>query len=602
MLVRFLPLVVAAVCSVATAHAQPALRARLLGEGFTRPIAVVVDPVVPGAVHVVQQNGLVLTFVNGAPRATPFLDLTSVVTEILDERGLLGMAFPPDAVATGRVFVNFTNRTGAGNTVVARFTRSAADPLVVDVASRFDLMWPATGGGRQPFITQPYANHNGGNLVFGPDGYLYIGMGDGGAGDDPDNLAQTPTSLLGKMLRIDVAGSPTNGYRIPPGNPDFTMVNPPITNALPEIWSFGLRNPWRYSFDDVGPGATGALVIGDVGQNTREEINYEPAGRGGSNYGWSVYEGRIENPVTAGRTPAYLPVTEPVFDYPRTSGNVITGGFVYRGTRLGGFYQGRYLYADCGSGRIWSLGLTIGSLGDAVVSDNRDHTAELGGPFRCITSFARDGAGELYFMDFDGNNPIGSGRIFALEVGPATVAPGAPTNLAANVAGNNVTLSWSAPASGGAPSEYVVQAGYTPGGVEIGAIPAPSSGLSFAGVPNGQYYVRVLAMNAAGVSAPTSDLVVTVGCTAVPAAPVAFTTTVSGDVVTLLWNVEPGTVRTVLEVGYGPGTTVFIFPFAAPAAGISVSAPPATYYVRALAVNSCGQSAPSVERTVVVPQ
>ena len=462
MLVRFLPLVVAAVCSVATAHAQPALRARLLGEGFTRPVAVVVDPVVPGAVHVVQQDGLVLTFVNGAPRATPFLDLTSVVTEIHDERGLLGMAFPPDAAATGRVFVNFTNRTGAGNTVVARFTRSAADPLVVDMASRFDLMWPATGGGRQPFITQPFANHNGGNLAFGPDGYLYIGMGDGGAGDDPDNLAQTPTSLLGKMLRIDVAGNPPNGYRIPPGNPDFTMVNPPITNALPEIWSFGLRNPWRYSFDNVGPGATGALVIGDVGQGAREEINYEPAGRGGSNYGWSVFEGRIENPATAGRMPAYLPVTEPIFDYPRTSGNVITGGYVYRGTRLGGFYQGRYFYADCGSGRIWSLGLTIGSMGDAVASDNRDHTAELGGPFRCITSFARDGAGELYFMDFDGNNPIGSGRVFALEVGPATVAPGTPTNLAANVAGNNVTLSWSAPASGGAPTGYVLQAGYTP--------------------------------------------------------------------------------------------------------------------------------------------
>ena len=182
------------------------------------------------------------------------------------------------------------------------------------------------------------------------------------------------------------------------------------------------------------------------------------------------------------------------------------------------------------------------------------------------------------------------------------MAPGTPTNLAANVAGNNVTLSWSAPASGGAPTGYVLQAGYTPGGVEVGAIPAASTGLSFANVPNGQYYVRVLAVNAVGASAPTSDLVVTVGCTAVPAAPAAFTTTVSGDVVTLLWNVEPGTVQTVLEVGYAPGTTVFTFPFAAPAAGIAVSAPPATYYVRARAVNSCGQSAPSVERTVVVPQ
>ena len=427
-------------------------------------------------------------------------------------------------------------------------------------------------------------------------------MGDGGAGDDPDNLAQTPTSLLGKMLRIDVAGNPANGYSIPPGNPDFTMVIPPITNALPEIWAFGLRNPWRYSFDNVGPGATGALVIGDVGQSAREEINYEPVGRPGRNYGWSIFEGRIENPVNAGRVPAYLPVTEPIFDYPRSSGQVITGGYVYRGTGLGGFYQGRYFYADCGSGRIWSLGLTIGAMGDAVASDNRDHTAELGGPFNCITSFARDGAGELYFMDFDGNNPVGSGRVFALEVGPSTVAPGTPTNLAATVTGNNVSLTWSAPATGGAPTSYVLQAGYTPGGVEVGAIPAASTGLAFAGVPNGQYYVRVLAVNAVGTSAPTSDVVVTVGCTAVPAAPSAFTTTVSGSVVTLLWNVEPGTVQTVLEVGYAPGTTVYTFPFAAPAAGIAVNAPPATYYVRARAVNSCGQSAPSVERTVVVPQ
>jgi glucose/arabinose dehydrogenase len=599
MFVRVLPLVLAAVCVAAPLHAQP-LRARLLGQGFTRPIAVVVDPVVTSAVHVVQQNGLVLTFVNGVPRGAPFLDLTSVVTAVQDERGLLGMAFPPDAATSGRVFVNFTDRSSPGNTVIARFTRSAADPLVVDPASRFDLRFPGPGGVRQPFITQPYANHNGGNLAFGPDGYLYIGMGDGGAGDDPDNHAQTPTSLLGKMLRIDVSGSAANGYVVPPGNPDFTMVNPPIMNALPEIWAFGLRNPWRYSFDNVGPGATGALVIGDVGQSAREEINYEPAGQGGRNYGWSVFEGKIENPVNAGRQPAYQPLTAPMYDYTRASGQVITGGYVNRGTALGPSYQGRYFYADCGSGRIWSLAVSIAA-GEGVASDNRDHTSELGGPFRCITSFARDAAGDLYFMDFDPLNAVGSGRVFRLEAGASTVAPGTPTNLTANVTGNNVALTWGAPASGGAPTGYVLQAGYTPGGVEIGAIPASSTGLAFANVPNGQYYVRVLAVNGAGASAPTSDVALTVGCTATPAAPTSFNTGITGNVVGLNWNVEAGTTQTVLEVGYAPGTTALTFAFNAPTAGLSVTAPPATYYVRVRAVNTCGQSPPSVERTIVVP-
>ncbi|MGD9905172.1 MAG: sorbosone dehydrogenase family protein, partial [Vicinamibacterales bacterium] len=344
MLVRILWCFLAVACSVATAHAQTPLRAELLGTGLTRPIGVVFDPVVPGAVHVVQQGGLVLTFYNGGFRSTPFLDLTSVVSGGDDERGLLGLAFPPDAATSGRVFVNFTNRTGAGNTVVARFTRSSADPLVLDPASRFDLQFPAAGGGRQGFIVQDFTNHNGGNLAFGPDGYLYIGLGDGGAGDDPNNRAQTPTTLLGKMLRIDVSGSPANGYAVPADNPDFNVHG--IGNALPEIWSFGLRNPWRYSFDDVGPGATGALVIADVGQGAREEIDYEPAGRGGLNYGWSTFEGTLINPNSSAM-PAFQPVTAPTYEYTHAVGQVITGGYVYRGAALGAFYQGRYFYSDC---------------------------------------------------------------------------------------------------------------------------------------------------------------------------------------------------------------------------------------------------------------
>ena len=164
--------------------------------------------------------------------------------------------------------MNFTN--AAGHTVIARFRRSS-DPLIADATSRFDLR---IGGA--PVITQPFANHNGGHLAFGPDGYLYIGLGDGGSGDDPDHRAQNPRELLGKMLRIDVNVPDTDaaGYRVPPDNP-FLGSGP--SGTRPEIWSFGLRNPWRYSFDDPARGGTGALVIGDVGQNRWEEIDYEPA-------------------------------------------------------------------------------------------------------------------------------------------------------------------------------------------------------------------------------------------------------------------------------------------------------------------------------------
>ena len=597
MLVRIALLLAAAACSIDTAHAQTPLRAQLLGGGFTRPIAVVFDPVVPGAVHLVQQNGLVLTFHNGGFRATPFLDLRAVVSGGDDERGLLGLAFPPDAATSGRVFVNFTNRSGAGNTVIARFTRSAGDPLVADAASRFDLQFPNGSGGRQGFIVQDFSNHNGGQLAFGPDGYLYIGLGDGGAGDDPNNRAQSPTSLLGKMLRIDVSGSPVNGYTVPAGNPDFTTVG--VANALPEIWAFGLRNPWRYSFDDLGAGATGAMVIGDVGQGAREEINYEPAGRSGRNYGWSTFEGTATN-SNSSATPAFQPVTPPVFEYSHAVGQVITGGFVYRGAALGAFYQGRYFYSDCAAGRIWSVALTVGAMGDAVASDNRDHTAELGGPFNCVASFTRDAAGELYFMDFDvTTSAAGTGRVFKIVAG-ANLPPAPPTNLAANVQGDNVTITWTAAAGA---TSYVLEAGNAPGATNVGTFQTAGPGLAAAGVPGGGYYVRVRSRNANGTSAATADLPIAVGCS-FPAAPATFNGTVSGQTVTLTWGVAGGVTQTILEAGLTPGfaTPFLSVAFPAPQAGVAYpGVPPGTYIARARAVNACGQSAPSVERTIVVP-
>ncbi|MER3462021.1 MAG: glucose dehydrogenase, partial [Armatimonadota bacterium] len=230
------------------------------------------------------QRGRIRIIQNGNLLGTDFLDLTGIVSPSGSERGLLGMAFDPDYQNNRRFYVNFTNTSG--NTVIARFKRSVNDPLRADPSSRFDFLF-----GTNRFIIQDFSNHNGGTLMFGPDGYLYIGMGDGGSGGDPNNRAQSPNSWLGKMLRLDVNVSDTDnvGYRVPPDNP--FLDGDPIS-ALGEIWAFGLRNPWKFSFDSPQMGGTGALVIADVGQNSWEEINYEPADRGGRNYGWSIREGR----------------------------------------------------------------------------------------------------------------------------------------------------------------------------------------------------------------------------------------------------------------------------------------------------------------------
>ena len=302
------------------------------------------------------------------------------------------------------------------DTVVARFRRSA-DPLVGDAGSRFDLRWG--GGGGPAVIAQPFANHNGGHLAFGPDGYLYIGLGDGGSGDDPGHRAQNGSELLGKMLRIDVnvPDSHPIGYVSPADNP-FVGGRP--VAARPEIWAFGLRNPWRYSFDDPARGGTGALVIGDVGQNRFEEIDYEPRGRGGRNYGWRNREGAHDNVTTA--PPAYLPLTEPIHEFDHSVGVSVTGGYVYRGAALGAAFNGRYLFGDF-SGRVWSIALNVDGTGEARASNLIEHTAELGGQsvLGQISSFGVDADGELAIVSYN------RGRILKI-VGPAT-APPAPTGL-----------------------------------------------------------------------------------------------------------------------------------------------------------------------------
>ena len=417
----FVPAAVGALLTCAVAgEAQSQIRASVYASGFTSPLAFVQDPTTAAVQYVVEQRGRIRVVRNGTVLSTDFLDLGSAVSTG-GERGLLGMAFAPDYAASGRFYLNFTNPSG--HTVVARFRRSTGNPLIADPASRVDLRWGPSG---VPFISQPYANHNGGNLVFGPDGFLYIGMGDGGSGNDPEHRAQNPSELLGKMLRIDVnvPDSDPSGYRVPSSNP---FIGTPGTR--PEIWSFGLRNPFRYSFDDPARGGTGALVIGDVGQGRWEEIDYEPPNRGGLNYGWRNREGAHDNVTSL--PPAFLPLVDPIHEYDHGVGQSVTGGYVYRGIGLGRAYQGRYVFADFVQGRVWSLALTIDpSTGAATASNLVEHTSALGGFTQLgnISSFGVGWDGELYVVSYS--------RGAILKIEPANGIQGRGGDLDVDVEGD----------------------------------------------------------------------------------------------------------------------------------------------------------------------
>jgi glucose/arabinose dehydrogenase len=403
------------VASAIVVDLQAQLRTRVYTSGLVQPIAFVQDPDDRGVQLVVQQTGRIRVVRNGGTVvATDFLDLSAAI-RCCSEEGLLGLAFPPDAPTSRRFFVNFTDRSG--NAVIARHRRSA-DPLVADAASRFDLRWGSASG--PSFIAQPFANHKGGHLAFGPDGFLYIGLGDGGSGNDPGHRAQNPATLLGKMLRIDVSVADANpsGYQVPADNP-FVRSGPP--GVLPEIWSFGLRNPWRYFFDDRSRGGTGALVIGDVGQDRFEEVDYEPANRGGRNYGWRNREGAHDNVTSA--PPAFTPLTEPIHEYTHSVGQSITGGFVYRGSALPASFRGRYFFADFIVGRVFSIGLALDGNGEARATDLIEHTSELAntGTVGSVSSFGVDADGELYLVSYF------TGRVLKI-IGPPAPPP-VPTGL-----------------------------------------------------------------------------------------------------------------------------------------------------------------------------
>ena len=355
--------------------------------GFSSPLDVVASPDASGSLYVVEQAGRIRVTRNGAVLATPFLDLGGK-TAGGGERGLLGLAFHPDYVRNGRLFVYYT-RASDGALVIERYERSAGNPDAVDPSSARVLL----------AIPHPtYANHNGGKLAFGADGYLYIGTGDGGGGNDPDDNARRTVNNLGKMLRIDVdnvVAAPW--YAIPPTNPFAGSTCNGTTGACPEIWSLGLRNPWRFTFDRL----TGDLYIGDVGQGAREEVNLEPVGTpGGRHYGWRTLEGTICTPAFGATCTPPANYAPPIFEYDHTVGSSITGGFRYRGDRIPAL-AGAYVYGDFVSQRMWA----------ATTSGSGTWTAQqqlLVAPSG-IAAFGEDGIGELYFAG------LGSGTLYRIE-------------------------------------------------------------------------------------------------------------------------------------------------------------------------------------------
>jgi hypothetical protein len=575
------------VCLLLAIFAVPSsaqLRAQVIAQGLSSPVAFVPDPTSTTRFFIVEQGGLIRVLDGAQVLPTPFLDLRPIVL-FGGEQGLLGMAFAPDAATSGRFFVNFTSPNG--DIVVARFRRVPANAPVADLASRFDLVWP----GGQRFIRHPdYGNHNGGHLAFGPDGYLYIGTGDGGGGNDPSNNAQDPQSLLGKMLRIDVNvpdADPT-GYRVPPGNPFIGR------SALGEIWDFGLRNPWRYTFDDFGAGATGALIIGDVGQGAREEVNYEPAGSGGRNYGWSIREGTIPTPGIGNRTPAYQPLVNPLFDYARSIGQAVTGGYVYRGMQLPEAYRGRYFVADAITSVVGSIGINVNPVTrEASFVDAVEHTAELGGSLGGIVSFGRDHEGELYLV------ASFSGRI--LKIVPADL-PGAPSGLDATVSARDVALSWAPPAGGVAPTGYRLEAGSIPGASDIDRFDTgPSPALGVNDVPDGTYFVRVRALRNGAVGPPSNEVQVVIAGCPVPAAPAGLVRGGSGNTVVLTWSAASGASSYVVEAGFGPGQTNVGMLNVGGSTSLTVPAPNGVYFVRVRGLNGCGAGPPSNDLEVRVP-
>lgn len=383
-----------------------AVRGKLVAAGFSRPLLVTSPPGDPDRVLVVEQTGKVRLLSDVGP-ATTFLDLTSKVV-CCGEQGLLGLAFHPAYARNGRLFVSYTDRSG--DSVVAEYARAAggdaADPASERILLRQD---------------QPFANHNGGHLAFSPlDGFLYLGLGDGGSGGDPQNNAQSDTTWLGKLLRLDVdRQDPGKAYAVPLDNPWAGEAGPRA-----EAWAKGLRNPWRFAFDRLA----GDLLIGDVGQGTWEEVDFQPASStGGENYGWRRMEGaHCYDPIV--NCQAGLPLVLPVLEYRHERGRCsVTGGVVVRDPELPEL-AGRYLYADYCTGEVWALRMLGGAATE--LTDLTPVIAPGGArPVKNPSSFGEDGLGRVYLCDH------AEGEVWRLESDAPSVTRTVPIVL--DVAGKN---------------------------------------------------------------------------------------------------------------------------------------------------------------------
>ena len=332
--------------------------------GLSAPVGIVNAGDGSGRLFVLEKPGRILIAQNGQILETPFLDIRDHVGSRNSEQGLLGLAFDPSYSENGLFYVHYSSQNG--NTVISRF-KVMQDPNRASPTSEKQLLT----------VLQPFANHNGGQMVFGPDGYLYLGLGDGGSGGDPYRNGQSTNTLLGKILRIDVRGG--DPYTIPADNPFADG------GGQPEIWAYGLRNPWRFSFDS----ANGDLYIGDVGQDRWEEIDYLVAGSpGGANFGWNAMEGT--HPFDGSDSQAFV---APVAEYSHSEGGCsITGGYVYRGAALPA-WDGIYFYGDYCSGKVWGLLKNGEDWQSALLFSTRKN----------ISSFGVDEDGEIYLADYNGS-------------------------------------------------------------------------------------------------------------------------------------------------------------------------------------------------------
>jgi glucose/arabinose dehydrogenase len=455
-------LCIAVLWSVGSSWAAITIELEPIATNLEQPVAVTHAGDASGRLFITLKGGQIVIYDGTNILATPFLDISALVSTA-SEQGLLSVAFHPDYSTNGFFFVDYTNTNG--DTVIARYSASA-DANQADPGSAEILLT----------IAQPFQNHNGGQLQFGPDGYLYIGMGDGGSGGDPQDNAQNLDRLLGKILRIDVDGG--TPYAVPAGNP---FIGDPAVR--PEIWALGLRNPWRFSFDRV----TGDLFIADVGQDSWEEVNFQPAtSLGGENYGWRRMEAtHCFNPSSNCNDGT---LTLPVLEYSHSAGCSISGGYRYRGVRYPGL-EGVYFYGDYCSGRVWG----------AQEDDNGAWTsAELLASNLRITTFGEDEDGEVYLAHFD----TAAGAVYRI----ATQVPGAPGNLTAVAASSSeIDLNWVDNATNEDGFRIERKTGLQGAYSRIATVNPDILSYSDNGLSDGtSYHYRVLAFNSKGDSAYSS--------------------------------------------------------------------------------------------------